>query len=134
MISYFHGFATYRSTQSITTDLMTLVMGGLFLWSCGHTGHIVPTVTPLEEVHFQQTLTLDSTKIQVRVIAERLMHPWEICWGPDHFLWVTDHHMIVARINPESGQVIPLQIDDPEVRSDTSFIGPLGNGPSSGFS
>lgn len=41
----------------------------------------------------------------VKVVADRLSDPWEVTYGPDHYLWVTEARGYqVSRINPVSGQ------------------------------
>jgi PQQ-dependent dehydrogenase (s-GDH family) len=43
-----------------------------------------------------------------RVIASGLGAPWEVLWGPDNHLWVTERTARrVIRVNPASGEVIP---------------------------
>ncbi|MEO0330602.1 MAG: PQQ-dependent sugar dehydrogenase [Bacteroidota bacterium] len=38
-----------------------------------------------------------------RTVVNTLSVPWEILWGPDDFLWVTERSGQISRINPESG-------------------------------
>ncbi|OFW13601.1 MAG: hypothetical protein A3F70_14895 [Acidobacteria bacterium RIFCSPLOWO2_12_FULL_67_14] len=61
-----------------------------------------------------------------RVIATGLASPWEITWGPDGFLWVTERvGKRVVRINPADGtQVVAGTID--EVYQSHSQDGLLG--------
>ncbi len=44
----------------------------------------------------QNVLTLD--------VATNLATPWEILWGPDDYIWVTERAGKVSRVNPENGQ------------------------------
>lgn len=46
--------------------------------------------------------------IRDSVIVEGLKHPWEILWGPDNHIWMTERGGRISRINPNTGQVIPL--------------------------
>jgi PQQ-dependent dehydrogenase (s-GDH family) len=42
-----------------------------------------------------------------RVLATNLAAPWEITWGPDDWLWVTERMGAnILRVNPESGEII----------------------------
>lgn len=46
------------------------------------------------------------------VIATGLDTPWEILWGPDNMLWITERGGTVSRINPDSRErVVLLNID-----------------------
>lgn len=47
---------------------------------------------------------LDSTVLRAEVVADKLDTPWEIIWGPDNWLWVTEREGNVVRINPETGE------------------------------
>ncbi len=46
--------------------------------------------------------------IRDSVIVSGLSHPWEILWGPDDFIWMTERAGRISRVNPASGAVIPL--------------------------
>ncbi len=51
----------------------------------------------------QNTITLDSTILTEREVAIGIQVPWEIIYGPDDHLWVTEKRGRVLRIEPESG-------------------------------
>jgi aldose sugar dehydrogenase len=51
----------------------------------------------------QATHTLDSTTLTSRVVADSLDIPWEILWGPDDHIWMTERYGRVSRINVETG-------------------------------
>lgn len=42
------------------------------------------------------------------VLTSQLNHPWEILWGPDNFIWMTERNGKISRVNPATGAVIPL--------------------------
>src|SRR6187200_2924023 len=50
----------------------------------------------------------------MRVVAGALGNPWEITWGPDGFLWVTERTAFrVTRLNPADGsRQVALTITD----------------------
>lgn len=52
----------------------------------------------------EENIELDSTMLGVSIIADSLFVPWELVWGPDDWLWVTEQPGIVSRINPETGE------------------------------
>lgn len=44
-------------------------------------------------------------KFTVRIVADKLSDPWEVTYGPDNYLWVTEAHGYrVSRINPADGK------------------------------
>ncbi len=46
--------------------------------------------------------TLES--FSVNVVTEGLDFPWEMLWGPDNMLWVTERHGLrITKVNPETG-------------------------------
>lgn len=45
----------------------------------------------------------------MRVLAQGLEGPWEVTWGPDGQLWVTERTgKRVVRVNPDDGRITPL--------------------------
>ncbi|MBO6515039.1 MAG: PQQ-dependent sugar dehydrogenase [Bacteroidia bacterium] len=73
----------------------------------------------------QTTYTLDSTVVTARVIKDSLDIPWEIIWGPDSNIWVTERFGRVSRINPETGQTAVLldMSDQVYERAETGMLG-----------
>ena len=63
--------------------------------------------------------------INTRVLNNTLNFPWEILWGPDNFIWFTEREGRVKRMNPQTGQVIPIATIS-EVASTTNFNGLMG--------
>ena len=39
------------------------------------------------------------------VIVQGLNYPWEILWGPDNFIWMTERSGKISRVNPATGNV-----------------------------
>src|SRR5689334_7224356 len=61
-----------------------------------------------------------------KVLVSGLQGPWEITWGPDSFLWVTERTAgKIDRINPETGEV-KTAITLPEVNAPGGQDGLLG--------
>ncbi|MGD1848184.1 MAG: PQQ-dependent sugar dehydrogenase [Salibacteraceae bacterium] len=53
----------------------------------------------------QAQVTLDSTSLQVDTVVTGLDIPWEIHYGADDHLWVTERYGRVTRINPNNGNL-----------------------------
>lgn len=46
--------------------------------------------------------------IKVTVLAQNLSFPWEITWGPDNMIWMTERGGKISKVNPVNGAVTPL--------------------------
>lgn len=56
---------------------------------------------------------LDSTRLELKVVADRRNVPWELVWGPDNWIWFTEQDGKVSRLNPKSGEIQEvLQVGD----------------------
>ncbi|MEI6948844.1 PQQ-dependent sugar dehydrogenase [Paraflavisolibacter sp. H34] len=55
-------------------------------------------------------------ELEEKVVADKLNHVWEIVWGPDNFLWITQRGGHISRVNPANGAVLPL-LSLPDVHS-----------------
>lgn len=74
---------------------------------------IVPVIAAIFSFHaaFSQptTVTVGNTTLDVRVVIEGTNSsngidiPWEIQWGPDDFIWMTERYGRVSRLDPETG-------------------------------
>jgi aldose sugar dehydrogenase len=46
--------------------------------------------------------------IKGSVLVKGLSYPWEILWGPDEHIWMTERGGKISRVNPATGAVIPV--------------------------
>lgn len=53
-------------------------------------------------------VVLDSTELDIRIVAQNLSVPWEILWGPDDKIWFTERPGRVSRVDPATGTVEQL--------------------------
>ncbi|WP_165903565.1 PQQ-dependent sugar dehydrogenase [Hymenobacter gummosus] len=54
------------------------------------------------------TYTVGSTTLTLSPLATGLDTPWELLWGPDNYLWMTERYGRISRVDPGTGQVQPL--------------------------
>ncbi|SFQ23398.1 PQQ-dependent sugar dehydrogenase [Hymenobacter arizonensis] len=54
------------------------------------------------------TFSVGSTTVTASALATNLDHVWELLWGPDNFLWMTERSGRISRVDPATGQVLPL--------------------------
>lgn len=48
------------------------------------------------------------TTLVTRDVVTELDTPWELIWGPDNWIWMTERYGRISRVNPETGQVQAL--------------------------
>ena len=59
--------------------------------------------TILTQMSFSQDFMFGGTEVNVSILNDETNIPWNISWGPDHMLWVTDGPRI-KKINPKTGE------------------------------
>jgi len=65
-----------------------------------------------------------AVEIRDSVITSNLNFPWEILWGPDNFIWMTERGGRVSRVNPTTGVVTPLlTISDVVTNNEGGLLG-----------
>lgn len=68
--------------------------------------------------------SIPSPEIDVQVLTQNLSLPWEIVWGPDNFLWMTEKGGRISRVNPANGSIIPLTtISDVKSQGEGGLLG-----------
>ena len=50
-------------------------------------------------------LQLENTKLDVRILAQDLVIPYDLVWGPDNWIWFTEREGNIKRLNPETGEI-----------------------------
>lgn len=72
-----------------------------------------------------KAFTGNCNELQIReVINTNLSSPWEILWGPDDFIWMTEKAGKISRVNPQTGQKIEiLTINDVLVNAESGLLG-----------
>jgi glucose/arabinose dehydrogenase len=73
----------------------------------------------------QSSIVIGSTTIQVDTLVEGIDIPWEIQWGPDNHIWMTERRGRISRINPTNGQVSVI-LDHQNLVWEQSEAGMLG--------
>ncbi|MGH7555631.1 MAG: PQQ-dependent sugar dehydrogenase, partial [Longimicrobiales bacterium] len=48
---------------------------------------------------------LPNAELGTEVVASNLDTVWELAWGPDGFIWVTERGGRISRLNPQSGSM-----------------------------
>ncbi|MER2997465.1 PQQ-dependent sugar dehydrogenase [Pontibacter populi] len=59
-----------------------------------------------------------------RVVTSGLSYPWELVWGSDNAIWMTERGGKVSRVNPETGTItIVATINEVESRGEGGLLG-----------
>ena len=79
----------------------------------------------------QGSLTLENgTVVNYRIVTSDVIRPWEVLWGPDEMLWVTERGGVelarISRIDPVSGAKEVLYIAPDGLIADVGTAGLLG--------
>ncbi len=59
---------------------------------------------------------LQDVTTDIQVLTQNLIHPWELVWGPDNMIWMTERGGKISRVNPANGTV-SLLFTIPDVKS-----------------
>ena len=82
--------------------------------------------TPALAQDLPSSVVTGAAQFDEKVLVSGLQGPWEITWGPDNFLWVTERTAgKIDRIDPQTGEVKPA-IQLPEVFAPGGQDGLLG--------
>lgn len=69
-------------------------------------------------------IQLDKTQLGVSVIADSLDIPWEIAWGPDDQIWVSEQLGIISKIDPVTGKkTVLLNVDSVWMKRTSGLLG-----------
>jgi glucose/arabinose dehydrogenase len=53
----------------------------------------------------KQPNSVAQTELKDKVLVRDLSFPWEILWGPDNFIWMTERGGKISRVNPSDGSL-----------------------------
>lgn len=63
-------------------------------------------------------------QISTRIVTDKLTYPWEIMWGPDDKIWLTERGGTISRLDPTTGDISELLvIDEVESRGEGGLLG-----------
>ena len=60
------------------------------------------------DCHQKVSNSLSADGIQTKVLTENLHYPWEILWGPDNKIWMTERGGRISRVDTATGKVEPV--------------------------
>lgn len=65
-----------------------------------------------------------STQPGIRIVKTGLDHPWEIIWGEDNHIWMTERDGRVSSIDPTNGNTLfSYTISDVDSRGEGGLLG-----------
>ena len=66
--------------------------------------HLIVCLVCFTSLNTFAQITVGNTTLQVREVIGNLDIPWEIKWGYDGFIWMTERPGIVSKVNVETGE------------------------------
>lgn len=71
-----------------------------------------------------QNISGAGDNIEAKVLTSNLSNPWELLWGPDGKLWVTERDGKVSKVDPVSGKATLIaDIDEVKSRGEGGLLG-----------
>jgi glucose/arabinose dehydrogenase len=75
-------------------------------------------------IESQSQMFIGTTEIDTSSIVTGLHVPWEILWGPDDHIWLTERNGKISRLNPETGEITELiTIGDVYEQNESGLLG-----------
>lgn len=66
----------------------------------------------------------DPVEIESAILVQNLQYPWEILWGADDFIWMTERGGKISRVNPTTKAVTPvITIGDVNSQGEGGLLG-----------
>ncbi|WP_188562650.1 PQQ-dependent sugar dehydrogenase [Hymenobacter frigidus] len=70
------------------------------------------------------TFPVGPTTVTASALAGNLSTIWELAWGPDNFIWMTERAGRISRVNPATGQVsLLLTLPDVTESNESGLLG-----------
>jgi len=91
-------FTNKQETMKYIKETFLLLAVITILYSCEQ------KKPPVFNQEVEENIQLESTMLGVSVIADSLFVPWELVWGPDDWIWVSEQSGVISRINPTTGE------------------------------
>src|SRR5689334_6796534 len=80
--------------------------------------------TSCKEKESGSTVMPESGTDSIRIVKSGLSYPWEILWGQDNHIWMTERGGKISRINPANGStVFSFSISEVESRGEGGLLG-----------
>ena len=75
-------------------------------------------------VNSSAQVPVGTTMVDTGTVVSNLDTPWEILWGPDDHIWITERYGRVSRLDPETGELTELlTINDVHEQSESGLLG-----------
>lgn len=105
------------------------------LMMCCHKDPPEPATGPPDPIDSTDTGTSGPVELTTRVVLDNLTFPWDIFYGPDDRVWMTEKGGTISRVDPATGNVNTLiTIDDVSVRGEGGLLGMALSAPDNGVS
>ncbi len=99
------------SFEIIGRALVVAAIAGAALTLC-----TTPAETPT-------TTVVSSSPLQVETLVSGLDTPWDLAWGPDGSMWVTERPGLISRVDPSTGTLTLVGEIDVLERGESGLMG-----------
>lgn len=99
------------STSPVGTTLSVasaLILGAL----------VIPQVAPDDDGPAKE-----QSSLRVETLVSGLDTPWDLSWGPDDVIWMTERRGVISRVNPSSGAVTQVGEIDVVEQGESGLMG-----------
>ncbi len=67
---------------------------------------------------------LTNVPIEIKILTDNLKTPWELLWGQDNLIWMTQRSGVISRVDPATGiSTVLLTIPDVVARGEGGLLG-----------
>ena len=69
---------------------------------------------------------IGETEVDTSTVASNLDTPWEILWGPDDHIWMTERMGRISKLDPQTGEISEVgQIGEAHEQGEAGLLGPV---------
>ena len=92
-----------NSSAGVVAAAVIVVVHALLLSACMSVALPTPLTDRSGTLADTEAKSFEELGLSVTELATGLATPWDLVWGPDDFLWVTERRGAVLRIDPADG-------------------------------
>lgn len=113
-----------RRSVSAARLLLFLAVGGGVVWFGGRSVGAWPEApSPAPVSRVPEAASGGTPELRVETLVSGLDTPWDLAWGPDDRIWVTERPGRVSRVDPTTGELEPAGRIEVLERGESGLMG-----------